>query len=134
PDLEAEFSAVALVVHLALGLPLVRTYGMAGVIAALGAGNAIGVVWFVCRLAGALGWPRARTLLDGAIVPVVALAAGAGAGLWLDRVILHVAGPAAWPGLALVGGVASLLTAGVALAARYVSVDELWRLARPAAL
>ena len=131
PDLEAEFSAVALAVHLALGLPLVRTYGMTGVIAALGAGNALGVVWFVFRLAGALGWSRARTLLDGAVVPVIAFVAGTGAGLWIDRVIPVATGAAAWPGLVLVGGVASALTAAVALAARYVSTDELRRLARP---
>jgi hypothetical protein len=51
----------------------------------------------------------------------------------LNRLIPHVAGPAAWPGLALVGGAASAITAALALAARYVSADELRRLARPVA-
>lgn len=130
PSLETEFSGVALLVHLALGLPLVRTHGMQGVLVALVAGNAAGVVWFVLRLAGALGWPRARTLLDGVAMPLLALAAGAAAGLWLDRALPHGAGPGAWAALVLVGGVASLLTAALALALRYVTVGELGRLTR----
>lgn len=133
PGLEAEFSGVALAVHVALGLPLVRAYGLAGVLAALGVANTVAVAWFVARLAGALGWPRARTLFDGLAIPVATLALGVAAGLWLDGALPRASGPAAWASLALVGGVASALTAGAALAARYVSVGELRRLARPGA-
>lgn len=131
PALEAEFALVALLVHLALGLPLVRTHGLAGVVFALGAGNAAGVAWFVVRLAGALGWPRARTLLGGIAVPLAALVAGAAAGLLLDRTLPHPGGSAAWASLALVGGAAAALAAAIGLGTRYVSADELRRLARP---
>lgn len=130
PALEAEFAAVALLVHLALGLPLVRTQGLAGVVLALGVGNAAGVAWFVLRLAGALGWPRARTLFGGLAVPLVALAGGTGAGWLLDRALPHAVGAGAWGSLALVGGGAAALAAAIALGTRYVEVDEIRRLAR----
>lgn len=130
PSLEAEFAAVALAVHLALGLPLVRGQGLAGVLLALAAGNAAGVAWFVVRVAGALGWPRLRTLFEGLMPPVVVLAAGVAAGLALDRALPPLAGPAAWGALALVGGTAAILTGALALAMRYVDLAELRRLAR----
>ncbi len=133
PDFEAEFSGVALLVHLALGLPLVHTHGLAGVVFALGVGNAVGVAWFVFRIAGALRWPRARTLLEGAAVPLVALAAGVTGGLWLERALPHPSGAAAWPLLAIVGGTGSVITTVVAFATRYVAPDELRRLLRPPA-
>jgi len=130
PGLEAEFAAVALLVHLALARPLVPAHGLLGAVLALGAGNAAGVAWFVLRLAGALGWPRARTLLGDGLVPLVALVAGAAAGLWLDGTMPRPAGTLAWAPLALVGGAASGVAAAVALFARYVAVDELKVLAR----
>lgn len=133
PDLEAEFSGVALVLHLALGVPLVRTQGLAGVLTALAVANAVGVVWFVFRLAGALGWPRARTLLESALVPAIALVAGTAAGLWLDRALPHPAGVAAWAPLALVGGAGGAVAAAIALGTRYVHVGELKRMLRPGA-
>lgn len=133
PDLEAEFSAAALAVHLALGLPLVRTHGLPGVLLALAIGNAAGVAWFVSRLARALGWSAPRVLFDGAMPPMLALAAGAGCGLWLDRALAPATGFAAWGALLVVGGAGALVAAAVCLGTRYVSAAELARLARPAA-
>jgi hypothetical protein len=64
------------------------------------------------------------------VVPLVALAAGAGAGWLLDRALPHAVGAGAWGLLALVGGAASAVAAAVGLGTRYVEADELGRLAR----
>jgi O-antigen/teichoic acid export membrane protein len=130
-DLEAEFSIVAFVVHLSLGLWLVRTQQLTGALIALAVGNAAGVAWFVTRLARTLGWPVSRTLFAPLPVPVLALAAGWGTGRLLDRALAPASGAAAWPAALLVGGVAALVAIAVALATRYVSWSEIARLARP---
>lgn len=133
PQLEAELSAAALLVHLVLGLALVRTHGIAGVLLALAAGNVLGVVWFVFRVAGVLGWPRLSTLLDGAPRAFLALVSGVAAGLGLDRVLPHPSGVLAWPLLLLVGATGSLVAVAVAFATRYVAPSELRRLLHPSA-
>lgn len=130
-DLEAEFSIVAFVVHLALGLWMVRAYHLAGAVGALAIGNAVGAAWFLVRLARTLGWPLARTILAPLGLPLLGLALGLLAGAGLDRVLAHPLGLAAWPGAILVSAAAAAVTAGVALASRYVTAAEMLALLRP---
>ncbi|MFN8587562.1 MAG: oligosaccharide flippase family protein [Candidatus Eisenbacteria bacterium] len=127
-DLEAEFSAVAFTVHLALGLWLVPARGLEGALIAVIAGNALGAAWFLARLARTLGWPFAATVLVPLALPLLALAAGAALGVALDRLLPAVTGAAAWGATLVVGGGAALACAALALALRYVRWSELRRL------
>ena len=127
-DLEAEFSAVALGVHLALGLWLVPARGLEGALVAVIAGNALGSAWFLARLARASGWPFASTVLTPLVVPALALAAGVVLGGLLDRALPGATGAAAWGGTLAVGAAAALVAATLVLSLRYVSWSELRRL------
>ena len=128
-DLEAEFSAVAFVTHLGLGLWLVPAMHLQGALIAVLAGNSLGAAWFLGRLSAALGWPVARTVAAPLVVPVLALAAGAAAGLALDSALPESVGVSAWGGMLVVGGVAALVCAALAVTLRYVEWAELRRLA-----
>lgn len=127
-DLEAEFSAVAFAVHLALGLWLVPLRGLEGALVAVISGNAAGAAWFLSRLARALGWPFAATVLTPLAVPAIALVVGAALGLAIDRVLPVAFGAAAWAGTLAVGVAAALAAAASALLLRYVTWSELRRL------
>lgn len=129
-DLEAEFSGVALLTHLALGLWLVPTHGLLGALVALVSGNGVGSAWFLARLARAQRWPLVRVLVTPAIVPLLALAAGVAVAYALDRALPESAGTLAWGAAIAVGGAAALVCAGLALAVRYVEWSELLNLAR----
>jgi O-antigen/teichoic acid export membrane protein len=123
-DLEAEFSAVALAVHLALGLWLVRTHGLAGVLLALAVGNLVGAGWFLSRLAVTAGWPRGRTIFEPIGVPLLSLLAGFSVARLVGDALPVAAGAAAWPAALLVGAVAAAITGALALVTRYLSWDE----------
>lgn len=133
-DLEAEFSGVALAVHLALGLWLVPARGLEGALIAVVAGNVVGSLWFLARLAAQLSWPFTRTVVRPLLVPGVAMVVGVLAAAAVDRALPAVEGALAWGGALVVGLVAALACALVALAFRYVEWAELRRLAgaRPA--
>jgi O-antigen/teichoic acid export membrane protein len=127
-DLEAWFAAVALAVHLGLSLWLVPLYGMRGALVAILAGNLIGAALFLLLLAGTLGWPRARMLLEPCGVPLVAAALGAAAGLALDRALPAAHGALGWVSLSLVTSLAAGVALAVTLATRFVGWDEARRL------
>lgn len=129
-DLEAEFSGVALAVHLALGLVFVPRWGLPAALAALVAGNAIGAAWFLARLAAVAGWARARTVLEPIFVPTLALLAGFSVGRSLDGALPGAFGAAAWPGALLVGAVAAGVTVTSTLVVRYLSWAEARELLR----
>jgi O-antigen/teichoic acid export membrane protein len=132
-DLEAEFSAIALAVHLALGAWLVPSHALIGALIAVTAGNVVGAAWFLSRVAGVAGWPRARMLLEPLGVPSLSLALGVAVALVLDRALPAALGAAAWPGALLVGVLAGALAVAVALLTRYLSLDEARALVRPRA-
>lgn len=133
-DLEAEFSGVALAVHLALGLWLVPSRGLEGALIAVIAGNVAGALWFLTRLATQLGWPFARTVVVPLLVPIVAMVTGVLSALAVDRALPQVAGPLAWGAVVAVSGSAALACAAVTLGLRYVKWTELRRLGGARAL
>lgn len=127
-DLEAEYTGAALVVHLAAALALVPRYGLAGALVSLCAGNALAGLWFMARLAGVMGWPRAALLLRPLGAPLVAAALGAAVGLGLHRVLPPLDGVLAWAAAALVAGAGAGVALALLLGARFVPPAEARRL------
>ncbi|HTR96259.1 MAG TPA: lipopolysaccharide biosynthesis protein [Candidatus Acidoferrales bacterium] len=130
-DLEAEYSGVALVVHIVLGLVLVRRWGLMGALVALVAGNVIGGTWFIARVCRTCGWPRLRTLLEPLGVPLLALVAGFSLARTVDGALAPASGAAGWPGALAVSAIAALTTAAGMLAVRYLSLQEALAIVRP---
>jgi O-antigen/teichoic acid export membrane protein len=123
-DLEAEFAAVALLVHGALGLALVPRMGLPGALVALLAGNVIGASWFLWRLSGLLHWPRVPVVLAPFAVPALAVALGAAAGVPLARALPVSAGAGAWFAAFATAAAAALVVVVVTFATRYLSLAE----------
>lgn len=92
---EAEQSAVALVLHVALGLWAVPRYGLVGAVAATACANLVSSAWFMVRFARATGW-GVRALVVPAIAPVVVLGVVGAAGRALSNLLPHAAGIAGW--------------------------------------
>ena len=130
-DLEAEFSALAFAVHLALGLVLVPRFGLPGALLAIATGNLVGMLWFLWRLAGALEWRRAPVLLEPFGWPLVIAAAGAGAGLLCARAPMSGFAGSPWPRFVLTGGASVLAAAAVAVVTGFLPVREMLGLLNP---
>jgi len=131
-DLEVWLSATSLAVHLAVSLWLIPLLGLGGALLGLLAGHLVGVTLFLWRLAGALGWGRARILLEPLGLPVLAASLGAGASALADRLAPQWGGAGAWVLLAAVGAAGALTTAAVIAGTRFVHIGEVWKLIRPA--
>jgi O-antigen/teichoic acid export membrane protein len=117
--LEARFAVVVLVIHVAIAVTLMPSLGLVGAMIAMVASTLAGVVFFLWRLAAALGWPRWRTLAEPHLVP---LGAGA-AGLLLGVLVDH-----AWTGGARLGLVAVGATSALAVTAATFGTGYLrWR-------
>jgi O-antigen/teichoic acid export membrane protein len=123
--IELEWSTVALVIHLGLGMWLVPRMGLAGALIAVAVANFVAALWFVTRLRRSLGWPVGRLLWEPFTVPVGAMALGA----WLGS-RLAAAIPVPWWGLATSAAVASGVTFVILLLFRYVEWREIASLAR----
>ena len=132
-DLEAWFAAVVLTTHLGLSLWLLPRLGLAGAVIAIVAANLVGAVFFLWRLARALGWSSRRLLLDPHGVPLLAVLAGGGAGWALSRGLPAASGAAEWGATFLAGGLAGAVALGLALALRYVNFQEARALILPRA-
>ncbi|MCC6348659.1 MAG: lipopolysaccharide biosynthesis protein [Candidatus Eisenbacteria bacterium] len=126
--LELEWSAVAFVIHLGLGILLVPRHQLAGVLVAYIAGNLLSAAWFLARLARTQGWPVAGTMAEPFGRPLLAAAAGVLAGLSVARMLPAPAGAAAWLNVLLIGGAATIVTGGVAIASRLLPWREALRL------
>jgi O-antigen/teichoic acid export membrane protein len=131
-DLEVWLSATSLAVHLAVSIWLIPFLGLKGALIGLLAGHVVGVALFLWRLAGALGWGRARILLEPLGLPVFAAALGVAASALADRLAPAWGGPGAWALLAVVGTTGALTTAAVIVGTRFVRIGEVWKLIRPA--
>lgn len=130
-DLEAWLAGCALTVHLGVSLWLVPIHGLTGALAGLLVGHLVGAGVFLWRLAGALGWSRARVVLEPAGVPLLAAVLGSVTAASLSGVLPTGSGGMAW---VLLGGVA-VAGAGVAglvvFSTRFVRWSEAWGLVRP---
>ena len=126
--IELEWSVLAIVIHLGLGLWLVPRMGLTGALIALAVANIVAALWFVTRLRRSLGWPVGRMLWEPFAVPVIAIALGA----WLGA---RIAGAIASPWWALVASAAaaSVVSFGFLLAFRHVQWREIVSLVRRAA-
>lgn len=131
-ELELEWSGIALLVHLALGLALVPRWQLAGALVALIAGNAVSAAWFLARLARTLRWPVAPVLGEPFGRPLFAAAAGAAAGLALAATLPPVHGGGAWLAAVGVGAGAALVSLALAVATRLLPWREALRLVTPA--
>lgn len=123
-DLEAEYSTVAFLVHIACAAWLVPRYELLGALASLCLGNFLAGTWFLSRLGGVLGWPRAALLLRPLGVPLVAAALGVAAGLLLSRVMPLWGGSMGWVGVSAVAATASGVALSVVLGVRFVPPAE----------
>ena len=130
-DLEAEFSAIALAIHLALAVALVPRFGLAGALVAIATGNLLGLIWFLSRLAGALTWARLPVMLEPFGWPLAILAAGAATGAGCARLHLPGLAGAPWPRFLIVGGSSAIVAAAVALGSGFLSYREVLSLLSP---
>lgn len=130
-DLEAECSALAFGVHVALGLALVPRFGLIGAIAAIAAGNLLGMLWFLWRLSGALAWRRMPVLLEPFGWPLLIVAVGTAAGLGLGQLHLPGALGTPWPRFLLVGGASVIAAALVATLSGFLPYREALSLLAP---
>jgi O-antigen/teichoic acid export membrane protein len=126
--IELEWTMLAFLIHLGLGVWLVPRMGLAGALIALAAANFIAALYFVTRLRRSLGWPVGRLLWEPFAVPVVAMALGA----WLGAQIAHAI-HSPWVALGASAMVALVVTFGVLLAFRHVEWREIVSLVRRAA-
>lgn len=127
-DVEAQFTLLLVVLHLALAAFLMPPLGLMGAMIAMVASTLVASVWFLWRLAGMLGWSRWRTLVHPHVVPTVAAAAGMLAGVALDRT---------WKGeprlgLVLVAGAAAMAVLVVSVGFGHLRWREIRALAAPA--
>jgi len=123
--LELEWSAVALVLHAALGALLIPRMGLAGALVAIAIANVAAGMWFALRLARALGWHAGRIVWEPYAVPALAVAAGAWAG---ERLCSAIAAP--WLALISGGFLAGAVALALLFAFRHVRAEELMNLAR----
>jgi O-antigen/teichoic acid export membrane protein len=124
-DLEAQFGAVAVGIHLALAIALVPRWGLPGALCAIVTGNLVGATVFLFRFASLLPGARLRELLQPVVVPGVALLLGSMAGWALDLALPSASGLAGWAALVAGAALAGSVALGVALATGYFPWREL---------
>lgn len=122
---ELEWSAVALGLHLVLGVLLVPRMGLTGALIAVAIANLVAGLWFAGRLGSWLHWPLLPLLLEPFGVPVVAIALGGFAGA---RLAGAIASP--WWALAASASLAGGIALAVLIALRHIDGRELANLAR----
>ena len=123
--MELEWSVLAFLTHLVLGVLLVPRMGLAGALIAVAIANTVSSLWFTLRLGHALRWSIGPWLLEPFGVPVIAIALGAVAGGALAGAI---ASP--WWALMASGALATAVAFAVLLLFRHVAWNELASLAR----
>ena len=123
-DLEGWFAIIVFGTHAALSLWLIPARGLAGALIAMFVATTLGTVVFLWKLAGALGWSRARTLLDPFGVPLLAAVVGTLASWGMDRTLPAASGSRAWPGFVAVAASGALGATAICLGTRYVRWSE----------
>ena len=122
---EAEYSALAFVLHTALGLWLVPRHGLDGAIRATLAANVVAVAWYLWRFARFTGWPL-RALVAPSVPPLVALGLVAVAGRTLAGQLPHSSGLLGWLWVVVAAGVPPLVVLALLSAVGFVTPGE-WR-------
>jgi O-antigen/teichoic acid export membrane protein len=125
-DLEAWFGAIVVALHVALSLLLLPRFGLPGAVFANLAATVVASCCYLLFVGRVLRWRAVELLVKPHVVPLLAVAAGAVTGLALDRALPVAAGAVAWMLLALVAGVAGVVTLAVLIATGYFH----WREAR----
>lgn len=128
--IELEWSASALLVHLAIALLAIPAFGLRGALVATVVANAVSSVWFVSRLGRALALPSRAVLVDAFGLGLLALLGGIGGALLLDRAMPPAMLASTWSRAALVSGAALLLCGGLLAVFRFVDHREAWTLLR----
>jgi len=126
---ELEWSAVALVVHLALALVAIPVFGLQGALLAMLMANAVSSVWFVVRLGRVLALPGGSILRDTFGAALFAVGVGSAIGLLADHAIGH-SGAVSWPHAILVTTLASFACGLMLTLTRFVDLREAWALLR----
>ena len=122
---EAEYSALAFVLHVALGLWLVPRHGLVGALVATLVANVVAVAWYLWRFARLTGW-RMRTLLAPSWPPLAVLGLVAVAGRLLVARLPEAHGLIGWLWVAIAAGVPALLVLALLSVVGFVTPDE-WR-------
>jgi O-antigen/teichoic acid export membrane protein len=110
---EAEYSALAFVLHVALGLWLVPRYGLVGALVATLVANVVAVAWYLWRFARLTGW-HMRTLLAPSWPPLAVLGLVAVAGRLLVARLPEAHGLIGWLWVAIRRGCARTARVGAA--------------------
>lgn len=122
---EAEYSALALVLHTALGLVLVPRHGITGAITATLCANVVAVAWYLGRFARLAGWSW-RTLVAPSIPPMLVLAVVAVAGRTLAPHLPVSSGLSRWAWVVVAAGVPPLVVLALLSLVGFVTPSE-WR-------
>ncbi len=122
---EAEYSALAFVLHAGLGLALVPAHGLVGAIVATLAANLVAVTWYLVRFARFTGW-SVRTLVAPSLAPMAVLAVVVAAGRALMPHLPQASGFMGWLWVGVAAGVPPLLVLALASALGVVTPGE-WR-------
>lgn len=130
PGAELEWSATALIVHLAIALVAIPKFGLMGALAATLIANAVSSTWFVLRLGRTLGLPAAQVLGDTFGLALLAVVVGVAAAMLLDRAVPAALGAQTWWRAAAVSGTAGGACAVVMSVVRFVDFREAWSLVR----
>lgn len=127
---ELEWSAVALVVHLAIALMMIPVFGLPGALLATLAANVVSSIWFVTRLGSILRLPSSQVLSDTFGPALLSLSLGVAGAFLLERSLPASLGVLSWWRAMLVSGTAVLLCAAALGALRFVDYREAWSLFR----
>ena len=127
---EAEYSAVGLVVHVVLGLWWVPRYGLPGALLAIGIANVLASLWFLWRFGRTTGWGFAAVFVRPALVPLLAMTAGAFAGGAFERLLPPATGWVRWPWALVATAVPGGIVVAVLLLTRFLPVAEVRALLR----
>jgi len=122
---EAEFSAVGLVAHVALGIWLVPRFGLLGAVEATIAANVCAAAWFLFRFARLLGVSFESVVARPALPPIVALAVLAFTGRWLASALPAGTGLMAWLYALIAAAAPAVLVLAALAAARFLPASEL---------
>ena len=124
--LEIWYQVIGVIVHVGLAVLLLPRLGIAGVLIAGACGYLAGSILFIAVVARALRWRLTPLLGRPHAVPALVTAAGALAGLALDRALPPAAGLAGWAALTAVAATGAAVALAATFATRYLG----WREAR----
>ena len=105
---EAEFSALGLAVHVALGLVLVPRYGLMGAVVSTFIANVAASAWFILRFARMTSWGLGSAFVQPTLRPLIALALVVYPGRELALHLPVASGLLAWMWAGIAGAVPAI--------------------------